>query len=81
MEKTNTDIKKNKKIKKKSKRCCEKYCKKKLSLVDLTIKCKCNKSFCPKHRPYTQHNCQYKINNNNLQKGLGGGNFKQIEVI
>ena len=33
------------------------HCKKKLSLVEQTIVCKCNKSFCSKHRLFTAHQC------------------------
>jgi len=81
-----------KKTKKKTPRCkCilegGKKCKKKLSMVDLCIVCKCGKSFCPKHRSPESHNCKIseilaqKEREEQLNKVLGGGNFKQIEVI
>ena len=82
----------SKKTKKKVPRCkCKlqdgKRCKKKLSAVDLCIVCKCGKSFCPKHRTPESHNCKIteiiaqKNREVQLDKVLGGGNFKQIEVI
>ena len=86
------ESKKPKKTKKKAPRCnCilegGKRCKKKLSSVDLCILCKCQKSFCPKHRAPESHNCKIseilaqKTREEQLNKVLGGGNFKQIEVI
>ena len=80
-----------KKTKKKVPRChCRldgKRCKKKLSAVDLCIICKCGKTFCPKHRTPESHNCKIteiialKNKEVELDKSLGGGKFKQIEVI
>jgi hypothetical protein len=32
-------------------------CRKKLSLVDQSIVCKCARRFCPRHRAYTEHAC------------------------
>ena len=64
-----------------------KKCKKKLSAVDLCIVCKCGKSFCPLHRTPEKHNCKItevlaiKNKQVELDKVLGGGSFKQIEVI
>lgn len=90
MEKENSQ--EPKKIKKKVPRCkCKledgKKCKKKLNMVDLCIVCKCGKSFCPKHRTPESHHCKIseiiarKNREIQLDKVLGGGNFKQIEVI
>ena len=80
-----------KKTKKKVPRCsCKldgKRCKKKLSAVDMCIVCKCGKTFCPKHRTPESHNCKIteiiarKNKELELDKNLGGGKFKQIEVI
>jgi hypothetical protein len=81
-----------KKTKKKVPRCkCKledgKKCKKKLTVVDLCIVCKCGKSFCPKHRTPEAHKCKIseiiarKNREVQLDKVLGGGSFKQIEVI
>ena len=80
-----------KKTKKKVPRCCckldGKRCKKKLSAVDMCIVCKCGKTFCPKHRTPESHNCKMteiiarKNKELELDKNLGGGKFKQIEVI
>ena len=76
--------------KKKRPRCNFKYneetCKKKLKLVDTTIVCKCNKTFCYNHRSMINHHCEfYKLKieekKDNIMKNLGGGNSKQIEVI
>ena len=64
-----------------------KKCKKKLSAVDLCIVCKCGKSFCPLHRTPEKHNCKItevlaiKNKQVELDKVLGGGSFKQLEVI
>tara|TARA_B100000925_G_C21675348_1_gene331665 strand:+ start:81 stop:353 length:273 start_codon:yes stop_codon:yes gene_type:complete len=64
-----------------------KKCKKKLSAVDLCIVCKCGKSFCALHRPAEKHNCKVteilavKSKQEELNKVLGGGSFKQLEVI
>ena len=74
----------NKKTKKKTPRCNFKECKKKLSIVDLLIVCRCNKSFCITHRFATSHKCQIdniKELRDNLSKNLGDGKFKQIEII
>ena len=81
-----------KKTKKKVPRCkCKlengKKCRKKLTAVDLCIVCKCGKSFCPKHRTPESHKCKIseiiaqKNREVQLDKVLGGGKFKQIEVI
>lgn len=64
-----------------------KKCKKKLSAVDLCITCKCGKHFCPLHRAPEKHNCKIteiiakKERETELDKVLGGGSFKQIQVI
>ena len=73
-----------KKTKKKTPRCNFIECKKKLSIVDLAIVCRCNKSFCQTHRFATSHKCQIdnmKELRDKLSKKLGDGNVKQIEVI
>ena len=83
---------KQKKAPKKGPRCSAitkdgKRCKKKLSAVDMCIVCKCGKTFCPKHRTPESHNCNMteiiarKNKELELDKNLGGGKFKQIEVI
>jgi len=56
---TTKKAKKTKKKNKKPKRCQHNECKKKLSLVDLTCVCKCNKYFCPLHRMCEKHQCEY----------------------
>ena len=92
MEKENSQVKETKQVKKNVPRCkCKledgKKCKKKLTLVDLCIVCKCGKSFCPKHRTPEAHKCKIseiiaqKNREVQLDKVLGGGSFKQIEVI
>ena len=87
-ETTNVDISINlkKKKKKKSKnRCVFSNCRVKLKLSDM--KCKCGSTFCSKHRMMESHCCTYLKNTSSkdiyLSKasGLGGGNFKQLEVI
>ena len=46
-------------------KCSKKNCKKKLSLADLTIPCKCNKCFCKKHRFPELHDCSFNFKYNN----------------
>ena len=64
-----------------------KKCKKKLTPVDLCITCKCGMNFCPLHRSPEKHNCKIteiiakKDKEVELDKVLGGGLFKQLEVI
>tara|TARA_B100000674_G_scaffold453999_1_gene426633 strand:- start:289 stop:438 length:150 start_codon:yes stop_codon:yes gene_type:complete len=47
--------------------------------------CNCGANFCPKHRLQNQHNCPNikKFDENKFKEkcGLGGGKFKQIEVL
>lgn len=38
-------------------KCNEKSCKKKLTLVDRSIICKCDQYFCTVHRPIENHVC------------------------
>jgi predicted nucleic acid binding AN1-type Zn finger protein len=82
VDKIENNDKKDKKKKKKN-RCYFKGCNKKLTIS--TVTCKCNKRFCPQHRLQAQHNCKIvnTINKELLmeQFGLGGGNFKKLEVI
>lgn len=83
--------KKQKKTKKKkTKRCAlchdDSKCKKKLSPVDLSIICRCGKSFCSFHRAMTNHFCpcleEYSAEKKALlDKHLGGGKFIQIDKI
>ena len=92
MENKKPQVQEPKKTKKKVPRCkCKladgKKCKKKLTMVDLCIVCKCGKSFCPLHRVPEKHNCKIteiiaiKEREIVLDKVLGGGTFKQIEAI
>lgn len=73
---------KNGKKKKNKKRCNFHGCKKKLSLVDLERKCKCEKIFCQKHRAINNHNCSfdYKANKDKINN-FGGGNPDKINKI
>ena len=91
-EKSNkTQIKKEKKRKKKKTNRCAfchdgSKCKKKLSLVDLSIKCRCGKSFCSIHRAMTNHFCPCLEATSAEKKALldthlGGGKFIQIDKI
>ena len=53
--------------------CAREGCIKKLKLVDLNFKCKCNNVYCNEHRYYTDHNCSYdyqKSNISNLENKL-----------
>ena len=56
-------------------------------MVDLCITCKCGKHFCSLHRAPEKHNCKIteiiakKDKEIELDKVLGGGSFKQIQVI
>ena len=83
--------KKQKKTKKKKTNRCAfchdgSKCKKKLSPVDLSIKCRCGKSFCSSHRSMTNHFCPCLEATSAekkalLDKHLGGGKFIQIDKI
>ena len=53
------NINDKKRKKKKSLRCSHPDCKKKLSLMDLQKKCKCEKQFCMSHFSNNSHNCQF----------------------
>ena len=84
-------IKKEKKTKKKKTNRCAfchdgSKCKKKLSLVDLSIKCRCGKLFCSFHRSMANHFCASLDATSAekkalLDKSLGGGKFIQINKI
>jgi len=39
------------------KRCCLEGCRKKLKIIDLSIKCKCENHYCENHRIPESHNC------------------------
>tara|TARA_B100000989_G_C19160866_1_gene311345 strand:+ start:39 stop:470 length:432 start_codon:yes stop_codon:yes gene_type:complete len=83
--------KKQKKTKKKKTNRCAfchdgSKCKKKLSLVDLSIKCRCGKCFCSSHRSMANHFCASLDATSAekkalLDKHLGGGKFIQINKI
>jgi hypothetical protein len=80
--------KKPKKIKNKKKknRCCFEGCRKKLTLTQQTMKCRCNMCFCSKHFPSEEHHCtfDYKaFSKENFENaaGLGGGQFSKLESI
>ena len=88
METTNVDISNNLKTKKKKKskkRCWMDGCRTKLKLTDM--KCKCGHTYCSKHRMMEHHCCTYLKNTSykdiylSKASGLGGGHFKQLEVI
>ena len=75
--------KKEKKKKKKKNRCSHPDCNRKLTPA--SVECKCKLKFCGLHRLPHQHKCNYvnKVNEKDIMAkcGLGGGNFKQLEVI
>ncbi len=75
--------KKKKKKKIKLNRCNQ--CKKKLNITEQQMTCRCGANFCSKHRLQSQHNCPNlkEFDKEEFKKkcGLGGGNFKQIEVL
>jgi hypothetical protein len=60
-----------------------KICKKKLSMTEeITNKCRCGLVFCSKHKGCLWHICSFDYKNKLFQgNGLGGGQFKQLEVI
>ncbi len=77
-------VKKSKKKKKIYKKKCN-ICKKKLSLVEQQLTCKCGINFCAKHRLQQHHNCiklkDFDAELHRQKCGLGGGKFKQLEVL
>ena len=72
-----------KKKKKKSNRCCYLGCNKKIK--HCMGSCKCNMTFCTKHRLPHQHQCNVDYKTDKLEfiknNGLGGGKFTQLEAI
>ena len=48
------------------KRCQAKDCKKKLTVVQQSLKCKCEKYFCDNHRLPESHNCTFDYKNKEL---------------
>lgn len=65
--------------KKKQKRCAFDGCKKKLTIVDLAIVCRCNHCFCAMHRSCTSHNCT--VETSTTMTATPTGQFQKIEVI
>lgn len=52
-------------IKPKNKKLCSySDCKKKLSIIDLSTPCRCEKCFCTAHKFYDSHDCQYNYKEN-----------------
>lgn len=49
-------------------RCSKEGCRKKLTLVDLTIQCKCEGFFCKKHRQPEQHDCSFNFKDKDVEK-------------
>lgn len=59
-------------------------CKKKLSLAEQSILCKCQKQFCMLHRQAEEHLCSYNFQNDAkklLEKQLVKSTFRQVEQI
>lgn len=48
--------------------CSKKKCRKKLTLVDLTIKCKCDLYFCKTHRLPENHDCSFNFKDKDVKK-------------
>jgi hypothetical protein len=61
------------KKKSKNKRCNHVDCKKKLTLIDLHIGCKCNNHYCAKHMNPHNHMCVYD-NKKDVKELIGRGN-------
>lgn len=80
-------VKQEKKKKKKKKIKLHKcyVCNKRLNITEQQMTCKCKANFCPKHRLQQQHNCplinDFDENKFKQKCGLGGGKFKQLEVL
>ena len=74
---------KKKKKKKKSNRCPYLGCNKKIK--HCMGPCKCNITFCTKHRLPHQHQCNVDYKTDKMEfiknNGLGGGKFNQLEAI
>lgn len=56
-------------------------CKKKLTIVDKSIVCRCGKCFCPLHRTCESHNCEVDLTKTTEVNLVGGGEFKKIDKI
>lgn len=48
-------------------KCSFNECKKRLSLVDESIRCRCDHSFCAKHRDSARHNCTFNYKDMNRE--------------
>jgi hypothetical protein len=48
-------------------------CKKKIGLLDTTLKCKCGGVFCTTHRHFTKHSCDYDYKN--------GEKIKLVKIV
>lgn len=68
------------KKKKQKKRCAFDGCKKKLTIVDLAIVCRCHRCFCPMHRSCPSHNCTIAAPPT-VMTTTPTAQFKKIEVI
>lgn len=62
-------------------KCNCKGCKKKLSLVESSILCKCKGVFCSTHRDPKYHNCQYNYKNDDPDKLIKQMECKKRKVM
>ena len=68
--------------KKKNKRCAFPGCKKRLTIVDRTLVCRCDKCFCATHRSIVSHGCTYEVTSTKeTMNTIPTGVFKKVEVI
>ena len=62
-------------------RCSKEGCRKKLTLVDLTIQCKCEGYFCKKHRQPEQHDCSFNFKDTDVKKLVKSMECQASKVI
>ena len=62
-------------------RCSKECCRKKLTLVDLTILCKCGKCFCKKHRLPENHDCSFNFKDKDVEKMVKAMECQASKVI
>ena len=62
-------------------RCSKEGCRKKLTLVDLSIQCKCGECFCKIHRSPEQHACSFNFKDKDVEKMIKAMECQASKVI
>lgn len=62
-------------------RCSKEGCRKKLTLVDLSIQCKCGECFCKLHRLPENHDCSFNFKDKDVEKIVKSMECQASKVI